>query len=144
MVLFSMFPVGCSKPDPTHTVQTYLQMLSGEHAIDETVLNDITTENYRASEHGNLQSLAQTQREWAFDRAQELRSDQAVKEFLNRMTWKTTYDRTGQGEGASRVVAHVVLAEKIPATATKRWQSKISPNLSWGHPSSRPGASVCL
>lgn len=102
---------GCSKPSPVKVVQTYLRMLSGEIKVSEKILNNITTENFRAEHHPEIISKATLHREWIIDRAEEIRKDPAIKELLKLITWTTTYEIKTIDSTSSRIVARVILVE---------------------------------
>jgi hypothetical protein len=110
---------GCGQPTPVETVQTYLRMLSGETPVDGATFQSITTECYRSKENKELVNITQTTREWVLDEAQQLRSNPAVGEFLDRITWTTTYDETQADDSDARVVARVIMAEKNPGDREK-------------------------
>ena len=114
-----LFLFGCAKPTPVDTVQTYLQMLSGEREVTDSTIKSITTDCYRAKEDKELVNLTSAHREWVLDRAKELRSDPAVREFLERITWTTTYDVTQSDDSTAHVVARVILAEQHPGDREK-------------------------
>jgi hypothetical protein len=110
---------GCAKPTPVETVQTYLQMLSGEREVTDSAIKSITTECYRTAEEKDLVNLTSAHREWFLDKSSELRKSPAIKEFLERVKWETVYDVTQPDDASARVVARVILAEQNPGDREK-------------------------
>jgi len=106
--------VSCVEQPPERTVRSYLQMLSGERAVTEAELGDLTTEHYRTTEHPHLHSLATQTRAQAIDLADELREDPAIAEFMQRVTWTTMYETSGLTEDSACVVARVIISERRP------------------------------
>jgi hypothetical protein len=108
-------PTACAKSTPVRTVQTYLAMLSGEKPVTDKILDSITTECYRKSRHQEIASS----KEWALDRAQTLRQDTAIREFLTKIQFTTQYDVIHQNETDSEVVARVIITELHPGDREK-------------------------
>jgi hypothetical protein len=105
---------GCACPSPVETVQTYLRMLSGDRAISEDVIASTTTEHYRTTTQLQIETVTQANREWILDRAEELRQNPAIQEFLNYTNWTTTYNVVRVDESNAEVIARVILSERHP------------------------------
>ena len=118
-VMAMSFSSGCTKRTPVETVQAYLQMLSGERKVTDSAIQSITTECYRTKEEKELVNLTTAHREWFLDKSQELRSSPAIREFLMRIKWETTYDVTQSDDVSARVVARVIMAEQDPGDREK-------------------------
>jgi hypothetical protein len=114
VIMAMMAVVSCAQRSPERTVRDYLQMLSGERVVTESSLRAVTTEHYRTTEHPHLASLAAETRESAIDLAEELRDDPAIREFMQHVSWRTTYETTGVTDTGANVVARVIIAEKRP------------------------------
>jgi len=110
---------GCGEPDPVRTVQDYLRLLSGERSVTSEALETLTTEHYRHTEHAHLASIAEEHREEAIDLASELREDPVIGEFLDHVTWTTTYEVTSRDDSSAHVVARVILTERRPGDREK-------------------------
>lgn len=106
--------VSCGEPDPVRTVQDYLRLLSGERSVTSQALQNLTTENYRTTEHAHLATLAEEHREQALDFASELKEDPVISQFLERVSWTTTYEVTSREATSAHVVARVILTERRP------------------------------
>jgi hypothetical protein len=112
-VLLSFLIVsGCSRPTPISTVQTYLQMISEERPITDAAVQEITTDRYRSAQNAGPVAVAAEQRGMVLARAEELRKDPAISEFLQRVKWTTTYDTVRQDQSSAEVVARVILTER--------------------------------
>ena len=103
---------GCSRSTPTGTVKDYLRLLSGERDVTQSALQSVTTEHYRNAEHAHLATLTCERRAQAIDLAEELREDPAIREFLERVKWTTTYEVSREGETSAEVVARVIISER--------------------------------
>jgi hypothetical protein len=112
LLLLCVAIAGCGKPTPVATVQDYLRMLSGEKPTSAAAIEAVTTENYRETEHPEIASITGENRERVLDRAEELRGDPAVRQYLNLVSWTTSYDVTSQTDTSAHVVARVILSER--------------------------------
>jgi hypothetical protein len=114
VIAYGGFLAGCGGPDPVRTVQDYLRLLSGERPVTGEALENLTTEHYRNTEHAHLVSLAEEHRGQALDLAAELREDPVIGQFLEKVSWTTTYEVTGRDASSAHVVARVILTERRP------------------------------
>jgi len=117
--LFFILLTGCALNDPVTTVQTYLRMLSGESKVTYRSLEAITTEEYRTKKHPHLASITSEQREKASDLAEELKNDPAIREFLKRVKWVTTYEVRALTDSSVEVVARIIISERRPGDREK-------------------------
>jgi len=88
--------------------------MSGERPLTQDVLESLTTERYRESEHPHLASLAEERRRQALDLAAELRQDPVIRQFLDRVSWTTTYEVTEQTATEATVIARVIMTQRRP------------------------------
>jgi hypothetical protein len=106
--------VGCVRSTPERTVRQYLQLMSGEQLLTPDVLESLTTEHYRESEHPHLATLAEEHRRQAVDLAAELRQDPVIRQFLDRVKWTTTYEVADQTATEATVIARVIMTQRSP------------------------------